>query len=133
VMYVLDEPSIGLHQRDNDRLHRHARASARPRQLGASWSSMTRTRSARPTAWSTWARAPACTAARSSAEGTPDRDRGHARTRSPGQYLSGSEHRIAVPGARPPAERCCWSCAAPAATTCKRRRRVESRWACSPA
>ena len=32
VMYVLDEPSIGLHQRDNARLHRHAQAPARPRQ-----------------------------------------------------------------------------------------------------
>ena len=33
VMYVLDEPSIGLHQRDNERLHRDAQAPARPRQL----------------------------------------------------------------------------------------------------
>jgi excinuclease ABC subunit A len=32
VMYVLDEPSIGLHQRDNDRPARDAEASARPRQ-----------------------------------------------------------------------------------------------------
>ena len=32
VMYVLDEPSIGLHQRDNDRLIAHAQAPARPRQ-----------------------------------------------------------------------------------------------------
>ena len=24
VLYILDEPSIGLHQRDNARLHRHA-------------------------------------------------------------------------------------------------------------
>ena len=32
VMYVLDEPSIGLHQRDNARLHRDAEAPARPRQ-----------------------------------------------------------------------------------------------------
>ena len=32
VLYVLDEPSIGLHQRDNQRLDRHARAAARPRQ-----------------------------------------------------------------------------------------------------
>ena len=34
VMYVLDEPSIGLHQRDNARLIEHAQAAARPRQLG---------------------------------------------------------------------------------------------------
>ena len=32
VMYVLDEPSIGLHQRDNDRLLDDAQAPARPRQ-----------------------------------------------------------------------------------------------------
>ena len=32
VMYVLDEPSIGLHQRDNDRLLGDAQAPARPRQ-----------------------------------------------------------------------------------------------------
>ena len=32
VLYVLDEPSIGLHQRDNRQAHRHARVDARPRQ-----------------------------------------------------------------------------------------------------
>jgi excinuclease ABC subunit A len=32
VMYILDEPSIGLHQRDNQRLSRHAQAPARSRQ-----------------------------------------------------------------------------------------------------
>ena len=32
VMYVLDEPSIGLHQRDNLRLIAHAAPAARPRQ-----------------------------------------------------------------------------------------------------
>ena len=32
VMYILDEPSIGLHQRDNQRLLAHAAAPARPRQ-----------------------------------------------------------------------------------------------------
>ncbi len=34
VLYVLDEPSIGLHQRDNDRLLDHAEAAARHRQHG---------------------------------------------------------------------------------------------------
>jgi hypothetical protein len=34
VMYVLDEPSIGLHQRDNARLLGHAGRAARPRQHG---------------------------------------------------------------------------------------------------
>ena len=33
VLYILDEPSIGLHQRDNDRLLQHAGGLARPRQL----------------------------------------------------------------------------------------------------
>ena len=32
VLYVLDEPSIGLHQRDNDRLLATLEAAARPRQ-----------------------------------------------------------------------------------------------------
>ena len=32
VLYVLDEPSIGLHQRDNERLLADAAAPARPRQ-----------------------------------------------------------------------------------------------------
>ena len=34
VLYVLDEPSIGLHQRDNQRLIETLRAAARPRQHG---------------------------------------------------------------------------------------------------
>jgi excinuclease ABC subunit A len=32
VMYILDEPSIGLHQRDNDRLMNHAEPPAGYRQ-----------------------------------------------------------------------------------------------------
>ena len=35
VLYVLDEPSIGLHQRDNQRLIRGAEAAARSGQYGA--------------------------------------------------------------------------------------------------
>ena len=35
VLYVLDEPSIGLHHRDNDRLLQALEAFARPRQHGA--------------------------------------------------------------------------------------------------
>ena len=34
VLYVLDEPSIGLHQRDNARLLETLAAAARPRQYG---------------------------------------------------------------------------------------------------
>ncbi len=62
VLYILDEPSIGLHQRDNDRLLATLRAcatSATP----CWWSSTTPTPSGRRiTSW-TWARARACTAA----------------------------------------------------------------------
>jgi len=39
VMYILDEPSIGLHQRDNQRLLAHAQAPARPSAIPSSWSS----------------------------------------------------------------------------------------------
>ena len=35
VLYVLDEPSIGLHQRDNARLLDEPQGPARPRQFGA--------------------------------------------------------------------------------------------------
>ncbi len=35
VLYILDEPSIGLHQRDNGQAHHHARAAPRRRQHGA--------------------------------------------------------------------------------------------------
>jgi hypothetical protein len=35
VMYILDEPSIGLHHRDHERLLAHAVPAARSRQLGA--------------------------------------------------------------------------------------------------
>jgi excinuclease ABC subunit A len=65
VTYILDEPSIGLHQRDNDRL---IAALVRLRDLGntVSSSSTTRTPSAPPTSSSTWAPAPASRAAGSS-------------------------------------------------------------------
>ena len=34
VLYILDEPSIGLHQRDNERADRHASPAARPGKHG---------------------------------------------------------------------------------------------------
>ena len=71
VMYVLDEPSIGLHQRDNLRLIAHAAPAARPRQQRASWSSTTPRPSSRPTTSSTSARARAARAARSSPRARP--------------------------------------------------------------
>ena len=43
VLYILDEPSIGLHQRDNDKLIATLKTSARSGQHRSSWSSTTRT------------------------------------------------------------------------------------------
>ncbi len=80
---------------------RDAEAAARPRQLGASWSSTTRRRWRRPTGSSTSAPARASSAARSSPQGTPaqvmaDPKSAHRRATSPG----GME--IAVPETRRP-------------------------------
>ena len=49
VMYVLDEPSIGLHQRDNERLIGTLCATCATSATACSSSSTTRTRSAPPT------------------------------------------------------------------------------------
>ena len=49
VIYILDEPSIGLHQRDNRRLLDHAASACATSATRWSWSSTTRRRSARPT------------------------------------------------------------------------------------
>ena len=70
-MYVLDEPSIGLHQRDNQRLIatlRRCAISATP----CSSSSTTRRRSAPPITSSTSVRAPGTSAARCIFSGTPE-------------------------------------------------------------
>jgi excinuclease ABC subunit A len=56
VLYVLDEPSIGLHQRDNARLIRTCKGCA-TWATPSWWWSMTRTRCARPTGLWTWGRA----------------------------------------------------------------------------
>ncbi len=64
VLYVLDEPSIGLHQRDNARLLETLKSPARHGQLACWWSSMTRRRSSPPIMWWIWAPAPASMAAR---------------------------------------------------------------------
>jgi ABC-type Mn2+/Zn2+ transport system ATPase subunit len=63
-MYVLDEPSIGLHQRDNERLFK---TLTYLRDLGNTVIVVEHDEDAirRPTTWSTSARAPACTAAAS--------------------------------------------------------------------
>ena len=48
VLYVLDEPSIGLHQRDNERLLGTLQAACTTSATPCWWWSMTRTRSAPP-------------------------------------------------------------------------------------
>ena len=72
VLYILDEPSIGLHPRDNDRLLRHAASGCATWATPSSSSSTTKTRCGPPTTSSTSAPAPACAAARSSSQGPPD-------------------------------------------------------------
>ena len=69
VLYILDEPSIGLHPRDNDRCWRRCSGCAT---WATRWSSSstTKTRCGPPTTSSTSAPAPACAAAKSSLAGT---------------------------------------------------------------
>ena len=88
VMYILDEPSIGLHQRDNQRL---LGTLIHLRDIGNTVIVVEHDEEAisPPTTSSTSDRAPACTAARSSPKGTPDEIQ-QADTKSlTGQYLSG--------------------------------------------
>ena len=98
VLYVLDEPSIGLHQRDNRRLLRLAARGCATRATRSSSSSTTRRRSARPTTSSTSASAPACMAGASSPAARPRRSRATPESIT-GQYLVGRRE-IAVPGSR---------------------------------
>ena len=65
VAYILDEPSIGLHQRDNDKLLDTAETPAGSGKFSCWWLSMTRIRCARQTVSWTSVRARANTAARS--------------------------------------------------------------------
>ena len=103
VLYILDEPSIGLHQRDNERL---IATLERLRDLATPWWSLgstTRTPSAPPTTWWTWARAPASTTeATSSRRGRRRRSWLAARLVT-ADHLSGRRRRIAVPEAPPQA------------------------------
>ena len=71
VLYVLDEPSIGLHQRDNARLLVDAQAPARHRQHRDRGGARRGRHPARPTTWWTSAPAPASTAATSSRRAHP--------------------------------------------------------------
>ena len=99
VLYILDEPSIGLHQRDNAppdrRRSRGCATSATP----CSWSSTTRRPCAPPTGSSTWAPARASTAARSSPRAPLEAITGRPGLASPAQFLRG-ERAIAVPAER---------------------------------
>jgi ABC-type iron transport system FetAB ATPase subunit len=70
VCYVLDEPTIGLHPRDNQILLKRWAKPERARATRWWWWSTTKTPSAAPTTSSTSAPAPASAAARLVAQGT---------------------------------------------------------------
>ena len=72
VLYILDEPSIGLHQRDNARLLETLLAPARPRQHGAGGRARRGDHPRRRPHRRHGARARARAAARSSRPGTPE-------------------------------------------------------------
>ena len=132
VLYVLDEPSIGLHQRDNDRLLETLQQPARPRQHG----DRGRARRGRDPL----GRPPDRHGAGRRRAWRRDRRRGHARRgrwREPasltGQYLSGIRA-IPVPAKRRKAEEPALARAdrLPGQQPAGRRRRA-SRWAASSA
>jgi excinuclease ABC subunit A len=97
VMYVLDEPSIGLHQRDNDRL---LATLKHLRDLGNSVIVVEHTKmpSTPPTTWSTWARARASWRGRSSRKGRRDDIRRAAHSR---RTISGGPSPIPNRAAKP--------------------------------
>ena len=72
VVYILDEPSIGLHQRDNRPPARDPASGCATSATPSSWSSTTRRPSLQPTTSLTSARARANWAARSWPQGTPE-------------------------------------------------------------
>ena len=113
VLYILDEPSIGLHPRDNDRLLATLAAARATWATPSSSSSTTRTRCARPTTSSTSAPGPASRGARSSPQGTiadlapiaaePDRrstSRASSRSRSPSAQGRPTDESLTIVGAR---------------------------------
>ena len=89
VLYVLDEPSIGLHQRDNRRLIETLDPAARPRQHPHRRRARRGHHPRPPTGSSTSARAPACTAATSSHSGTVAGAARPTPASLTGDYLSG--------------------------------------------
>ncbi len=98
VLYVLDEPSIGLHPRDQARLIKTLQAHARPGQHRARGRARRRHDGWPPTGSSTWARARASMAATSSPKARQS-DILKDKTSLTGAYLSGRK-RIAVPKQR---------------------------------
>ena len=96
VCYVLDEPSIGLHPRDNQRLIEALRKPASPRQHGAWSSSTTRRSCARPIGWSTLGPGAGRHGGRIVAEGTPAEVAANPASLT-GRYLAGTEQ---IPRAR---------------------------------
>ena len=98
VLYILDEPSIGLHQRDNDRLIATLQRLKGARQHRARRRARRADDARRPTGSSTWARARASTAATSSPRATAKqvmRTKGSVT----GDFLSGART-IAIPPRR---------------------------------
>ena len=89
VIYVLDEPSIGLHQRDNRQAAGHAQAPARHRQHRRRRRARPRRRWRRRTGSSTSARARAATAAQVVAAGHARPRSWRTRTASPGATCRG--------------------------------------------
>ena len=89
VLYVLDEPSIGLHQRDNARLLETLQAPARPRQHGDRRRARRGRDPAPPTTCVDIGPGAGIHGGEIVAEGTPQRDHGQSRTRITGKYLSG--------------------------------------------
>ena len=131
VLYILDEPSIGLHQRDNDKLLAHAQKAARSRQHADRGGARRGNDACTPTTSSTSARARACTAARSSAPGTPEEIMANARIPSPGSTCPANAEDPGSGNAAEPkrlAHR-----ARRAGEQPEEHRRDDSRWACSPA
>ncbi len=103
VLYILDEPSIGLHQRDNRPAARHPASGCATWATPCWWWSTTRRPSSTPTTSSTWGPAPGCTAARSSPRGRRSRSWPTPASLT-GRYLSGALA-IAVPEQRRSSER----------------------------
>ena len=117
VLYVLDEPSIGLHQRDNARLIRYLEASARSRQYGDCGGARRRNYS-HGRLFAGYRSGAGIHGGQVVASRHAERSRKRSRTASPASILAGKQE-IAVPKKRRPAMASRWSLKAPAKTTCR--------------